>query len=136
MAKRPGSVKSPESIGADLVRSRERLERDLQGLRYELDIPRKLKQSFQQQTAVWLGAAVVIGALIMFLPRSPKKVYVETPAKGKGWAREKPKTRLMETGLLLGALRIAATLLRPVVTDIIKEKVAAGFGSARPRSKW
>src|SRR3954463_2306769 len=103
MAKESRPGQPAQSLTPELVRTRDRMARDLQGLRYELDIPRRLKSSFQQQTAVWIGAAVVLGAVIMLAPRGKRKIYVD--AKG----RETGKGKLVETGLLLGALRIAAT---------------------------
>jgi hypothetical protein len=130
MAKESGSDKSPEPLKRELVRSRERLGRDLQGLRYELDIPRKFRQSFRDQTVIWVAAAVAVGAIVVLLPRARKKVYIDTRSS------EKPKTRLLEAGFLLGALRIAATILRPVVADFVKQKIASAAGARRPGSKW
>ena len=130
MAKESGPNEPAESLKPELVRTRDRMARDLQGLRYELDIPRRLKTSFQQQTAVWIAAAVVLGAVVMMAPRGKRKIYVD--AKG----RETGKAKLLETGLLLGALRIAATLLRPAITDFIKNKVASSLGSSGRRDPW
>ena len=131
MAKESGSDKSPEPLKLELVRSRERLGRDLQGLRYELDIPRKFRQSFRDQTVIWVAAAVAVGAIVVLLPRSRKKVvYIDSKSSAK------PKTRLVEAGFLLGALRIAATLLRPVIADFIRQKMASAGGARRPGSKW
>jgi len=51
------------------------MARELSGLRYELDIPRKLKNSFRDQTAIWIGALAVVGLLIAVAPARKKHVY-------------------------------------------------------------
>ena len=129
MAKESG--KSREQIKRDIDLSREQLARELDGLRYELDIPRKIRRSFQSQTAIWLGAAAIIGLTVMFLPRRRKEIYVD-PKSG----RAPKKHNLLEAGFLLGALKITATLLKPMLMKFVAKKMQ-GFGSeSRPSRKW
>jgi hypothetical protein len=130
MAKEFGSDKSPEPLKIQLARSRERLGMDLKGLRYELDFPRKIRRSFQDRTVVWIAAAVAVGTIVVLLPRPRKKVYVGAKSA------EKSKGKLVEAGFLLGALRIAATLLRPVIADFIKHKMTSRGGGRWTSSKW
>jgi hypothetical protein len=131
MAKEPGSDQPAGSLKTEIEKSRERLARDVGGLRYELDIPAKIRRSFKQQPVVWVVAAVVVGAAVVALPRARKKVYVETGSSGK---RRNP---LLETGFLLGALRVAATLLKPTVASFIRSRMAGDGGSAsRSSGKW
>ncbi len=131
MAKKSGPNQSPEAVKLEIDRSRERLARDVRGLRYELDIPGKIRRSFQQQTAVWVVAAVVVGAVVVTLPRLRKKVYVNVDGGGKG------KSQLLETGFLLGAARIAVTLLKPALISFIRSRMAGGSGAAaRSSRKW
>jgi hypothetical protein len=130
MAKEFGSDKSPQPLKAETARSRERLEMDVKGLRYELDFPRKIRRSFQDQTVVWIAAAVAVGAIVVLLPRPRKKVYIDAKSQGK------PKSSLVEAGFLLGALRIAASLLRPVISDFVRQKMASSGGARRSGSKW
>ena len=59
MAKEPGQEKSLHQLRQEVAHSRDRLARDLSGLRYELDFPLKFRKSFQRQTVVWITAAVV-----------------------------------------------------------------------------
>src|SRR5205085_11563593 len=56
--------KDRAAIKSDIALSRDRMARELSGLRYELDIPRKIKNSFRDQTAIWIGALAVVGLLI------------------------------------------------------------------------
>src|ERR1700704_2413980 len=111
MAKESGPNNSTDELKVKITRSRDRLARDLRGVRYELDIPRRIRRSFQQQTVLWIGAAAVIGTLIVLIPLRRKTVYVD---RASGATVGKPKrTKLLEAGFLLGAIRIAATLLQP-----------------------
>jgi hypothetical protein len=130
MAKEPGPKQSPNGLKSDVEKSRERLARDVRGLRYELDFPAKIKRSFRQQPAIWVVAAVVVGAAVVALPRSRKKIFVEA---GSGGAR---KNALLETGFLLGALRIAATLLKPAVASFIRSKMSGMGGRSSGPPQW
>ena len=50
MAEKPGQEKSLHELRQQAAHSRDRLGRDLSGLRYELDFPLKFRKSFQRQT--------------------------------------------------------------------------------------
>jgi hypothetical protein len=130
MAEGPGRNDSTEKLREEIARSRAVVSRDLSGLRYELDFPRKFRRSFQSQTLLWVAAAAAIGIVISMLPARTKKIYVE-PRAG-----EKSKKRLLEAGFVLGALKIATTLLRPVIVDLVRSRLS-GFAakSSRP-AKW
>src|SRR5436853_5568388 len=67
--------KDRAAIKSDIALSRDRLGRELNGLRYEVDFPRKLKNSFRDQTGLWIGAIAVVGLLIAVAPARRKKVY-------------------------------------------------------------
>lgn len=133
MDKESGRNNSNNELEAKIARSRDRLARDLRGVRYELDIPRKIRRSFRQQTVVWIGAAAVVGTLIVLIPLRKKKVYVDL-ASGATIARPK-KNKLMEAGFLLGAIRIAATLLQPAIEKAIAKRMSA-YVSGQQSSKW
>jgi hypothetical protein len=117
--------KDRAAIKSDIALSRDRLGRELNGLRYELDFPRKLKNSFREQPAIWIGAIAVVGLLIAVAPARRKKVYVRSKGNlknGKG---------LLEAGALVGILKFAATLLRPTLIKFVTNKLS-GY-SARSR---
>jgi len=107
---------SIRELNADIAGSRERLARELQGLRYELDFPAKFRRSFRKQTGSWLGAAAAVGALIALAPMRKKKVYVDAKTQRK---REK---KLMETGLAMAALKLVGSLARPVIMELVKNR--------------
>jgi len=65
---------SINELKAQVAGSRERLARELQGLRYELDFPAKFRRSFRKQTGSWIAAAAAVGAVIALAPMRKKKV--------------------------------------------------------------
>lgn len=119
--------KDRAAIKSDIALSRERMGREISGLRYELDIPRKLKNSFRDQPAIWIGALAVVGLLIAIAPARKKKVYVQA----KDNSKENGKG-LLEAGALVGVLKFAATLLRPALMKFVTSKLT---GYSRTRSQ-
>jgi len=119
MDKQPRREQSSE-LKADIARSRDQFVRDLRVFRREIDIPRKIKRSFQQQPAAWITAAVVVGALIIFIPARRKTVYVE-PKDSKGGKGS--KHRILEAGFALGAMKFGFNVLKPVLVSFITRKV-------------
>jgi hypothetical protein len=131
MAEKPGQAKSLHELRQEAAHSRDRLGRDLSGLRYELDFPLKFRKSFQRQTVLWIGAAIVIGVLIVALPPRTKRVRVKASAKSRG---EHQKEGILGAGLALGALKLVATMLKPTITQFVAKKMsgyAAGAVSRR-----
>ena len=127
MAKTSQRNNTTDELKVSVDRSRDRLARDLRGLRYELDIPRKIQRSFRQQTTLWVGAAVVVGTLLVLLPMRKKKVYIDL-ASG---AQAKSKNKLLEAGFALGLLRIAATLFKPAITNFVMKKMGSYTDKSR-----
>jgi hypothetical protein len=129
MAEGPGSNNSPE-LNEEIARSREALTRNLRGLRYELDFPRKIRRSFRQQTVLWIAAAVAVGILVTVAPARRKKIYIDPRSGGKS------KHRLLEAGFIFGALKIAATLLRPVIVDLVRTRLIGIPPKPLPPKRW
>jgi hypothetical protein len=129
MAKEPGRKKSPNQLRAEIARSRELLEHDLRAVRSELDIPRKIRQSFRTQTGAWIAVVAVIGVALVIRSTRKKKIYVQAKAEHKA------RTKLLEAGVVLGALRIAATLLKPMVVKFVTQKVRDYAGSSHSAKK-
>src|ERR671918_957374 len=108
------NAESINELKAQIASSRERLARELQGLRYELDLPAKFRRSFRKQTGSWISAAAAVGALIALAPMRKKKVYVDARSQRKG------DKKLMETGLALAATKLLGDLARPVIMEFVK----------------
>jgi hypothetical protein len=120
--------KDRAAIKSDIALSRDRMGREISGLRYELDIPRKLKNSFRNQPAIWIGALAAIGLLIAVAPARKKKVYV----RAKDNSKENGKG-LLEAGALVGVLKFAATLLRPAIMKFVTSKIT-GYSRTRAQA--
>jgi len=125
MAEKPGRNRSTSELTAEIAHSRERVARDLRGLQYELDFPRKLRRSFREQTVSWITAAAAVGTLIVLLPVRKKKVYVAAKRGGKR------QRKFLEAGFVLGASKIAASLIRPVIVDFLKNRLTDYAGRSR-----
>src|ERR1043166_5492031 len=116
MAENSRPNKSIDQLKAEIELSRERVARDLSGLRYELDFPAKFRRSFRQQTVSWISAAAAVGALIALAPMRKKKIYVD--ARG----RRKSDKKLMQTGVALAAMKLVANLARPIIMEFVKNR--------------
>ena len=129
MAEKSGGNRAIDELIAEIADSRDRVGRNLRGLHYELDIPAKLRRSFREQTVSWITAAAAVGALIILLPLRRKKIYVDKKSGTKAG------NKLLETGFLLGALKIAAGLARPVIVEFVKNRLFDVAGQASPPRK-
>jgi hypothetical protein len=101
----------------------------LRGLHYELDFPAKLRRSFREQTVTWIAAVAAVGTLVALLPLRRKKIYIDKKS-GRG-----SKRKLLETGFALGVLKIAASVLRPVIVDLVKTRLTDFAGQSRSARK-
>jgi hypothetical protein len=128
MAEKSGHNKSIDELRAEIAASRERVGRDLCGLRHELDFPAKFRRSFREQTVSWITAAVAVGALIALAPMRRKKIYVD--AKNS----RKSQKKLVETGFALAALKVAASLARPVIVEFVKNRLTDFPGKSRRKT--
>ena len=122
MAEKPESI---NELKLEIADSRERLVRELRGLRYELDLPAKFRKSFRKQTGSWVSAAAAVGALIALAPMRKKKIYVDTRG------RRKQDKKLMETGIALAAMKLVPTLARPVIMEFVKNRFFYSGGQQR-----
>ena len=118
---------SINELKTEIAGSRERLSRELQGLRHELDFPAKFRRSFRKQTGSWLSAAAAVGALIALAPMRKKKVYVDARSRRKG------DKKLMQTGLAMAAIKLVGNLARPFVVEFVKNRFFYSGESPRGR---
>jgi hypothetical protein len=119
------------AIKSDIALSRDRMGRELAGLRYEFDFPRKLKNSFRQSPLVWISVLAVVGMVVAVAPARRKKVYIQPEVKKNG--KKGSGKGLLEAGALVGVLKFAATLLRPVILKYVTAKVG-GYTRDRARA--
>ena len=119
--------KDRAAIKSDIALSRDRMGRELSGLRYELDFPRKLKNSFRDQTGIWIGAIAVVGLLIAVAPARSKRRYVRATDSSRNNSKG-----LLQAGALVGVLKFAATLFRPILIRFVTSKIS-GYPPTRSR---
>ena len=128
MAEKSGHNKSIEELTAEIGQSRERVARDLRGLKYEVDFPAKFRRSFRQQTVSWLSAAAAVGALIALAPMRKKKIYVDAKSGRKS------QKKLVESGVALAVLKIVANLARPAIVEFVKTRFTDFGGRSRRKT--
>jgi hypothetical protein len=128
MAKKSGN-RSKTELTEQIARSREDLARRLDRVRDEIDLPKKIRRSVRRAPVPWIVGAIAVGLLVTAVVTRKKKVYVDA----KGGA--KTKHPLLEAGFVLGALRIAASLLKPVVMNFVEKKFGSYMGRGRSGPK-
>jgi len=127
MAEKSRDNKSIDELTAEITDSRQRVGRDLRGLQYELDFPAKFRRSFRKQTVSWITAAGAVGALIALAPMRRKKIYVDAKSSRKS------QKKLVETGVALAALKVVASLARPVILEFVKNRLTDFGGKSRSK---
>ena len=133
MAKNPRQDKTAHELRQQIAHSRDRLARDLDGLRYELDFPLKFRKSFQRRAPIWIAAAVLTGVVVTARASTKKTVYVSGKNREHVKGKEQKKG-LLQAGLAMAILKFAATLLRPMVIRLVTQKLGA-YGRG-PAPKW
>ena len=132
MAEKSGSDETPVELRQKIARSRELVARDMGGLRYELDFPLKFKKAFQRNTVAWVGGALAVGLLVALLRARPQKVYLGSAGK----KAHSPNKSLLQSGALLGALKLGLSLAQPMVLRYLAKKVTrSGDQSRRSRDR-
>ncbi|HEY3663552.1 MAG TPA: hypothetical protein VGL24_10400 [Chthoniobacterales bacterium] len=133
MAEKSGSDETPVELRRKIAQSRELVVRDMDGMRYELNFPLKFRKAFQRHTVVWVGAALAVGLCLALLRARTQKVYVGVTGKK---ARTQEKT-LLQSGALIGLLKLGMTLVQPMVVSYFAKKGAKRGGEkGRPASSW
>lgn len=132
MAKERRQEKPIEELRQEIAHTRDRLGRDLTGLRYEVDFPLKFRKSFQRHSAIWISSATLFGTLLTVLPsRRKKTVRFKAGKSGEAKKGEEQKKGLMTAGLAMGGLRLAATLLRPMMVSFVTKKMRSYAGPVK-----
>jgi hypothetical protein len=130
MAQKSEQDESNYELTQKIAHSREHMARDLSGLRYELDFPMKFRRSFQRSTVVWIGAAAVVGIVFAFMPARTKKVYVA------GKKKNEQGKKFLEAGFVVAAVKLAATLLKPIVVGYLTKRMSGAGSKPRSAKSW
>ncbi len=132
MAEKSGPDETPVDLRQKIFRSRELIVRDMGGLRYELNFPLKFQKVFQRHTILWVGAAVAVGLLLALMRARTRKIYVNASGKKV----RSPNKTLLESGALIGALKLGMTLLQPMVVSYFAKKGAKQGKQSPPERRW
>jgi hypothetical protein len=140
MAKDPGQERSIHELRQEIAHSRDRLAKDLSGLKYELDFPLKFRKSFQRNTTVWISAIVLTG-VVMTARATTRKKKVVVDWRGKPVEEKKgeqQKKGMLMAGLGMGALKLVGTMLRPIIIGFVSNRLRGygGGGNMPPPSRW
>jgi hypothetical protein len=130
MAEKSRHSKSAGELSEEIERSRRRVAQNLCDLRGELDFPRKIRRSFRNQPMLWIGAATAVGLILTFRFGRRKKSEVSSKEA------EKSGSKLLEAGFILGLVRIAANLFKPVIVRFVADKVERYAGGEHGGKKW
>jgi hypothetical protein len=98
-------------------------------LGYELNFPLKVKKSFQRNTVYWVGGALAVGLLLALLRARTQKIYLSAAGKKV----KSPDKNLLDAGMFLGALKLAAPLVQPIVMGYFAKKMAKKADQPRRR---
>ena len=122
------------AIKSDIALSRDRISRELAGLRYELDFPRKFKNSFRHSPTVWISILAVLGILMAVAPARTKKVYVKPKPLFSFGKKKKENTGegVAQAGLAVAAAKLAGDIAKPFLIKLITKKFG-GFGGSAPK---
>ena len=104
---------------AALDRARSQLAVNAGALRDDLDVSRRARRSFARNTVAWLGGGALVGVLLAKLPARTKKIAVD----GMG-RKHKGEGTAVKAGLLLGGLKIAFDLAKPMLLKWAGTRVA------------
>jgi hypothetical protein len=126
MAEKSESTETPVELRQRIASSRQLVARDMGGLRYELNFPLKLKKAFHRHTAVFVGTALALGLLVALLRTRTKKIYLSA-----GGSKVQLNKALLDSGLLLGAIKMGMTLVQPMVASYFAKKGAKKGARAR-----
>jgi hypothetical protein len=130
MAENSRRNKSLKELSEEVERSREHVAQDLRALRAELDLPRQIRRSFRRQPVLWIAAATAIGFVVTVKLGRRKQAKISSKEAGKS------RSKLLETGFILGLVRIAANLFKPLIVSFVTEKVGRYASSERFVKKW
>ena len=121
--------KDRAAIKSDIALSRDRMGRELLGLRHELDFRRKLKNSFRHSPAVWMSALGVLGILMAVAPARTKKVYVKP--KWRFGKKDKTGEGVAQAGFAVAGAKLLGDLAKPFLIRFITKKFGGFAGNAK-----
>jgi len=112
---------------AALARSRSQITGNVRLLRHDLDFAARARRSFARNPAVWIGGTVVLGLVVSRLLWPKRKPAVTRKTK------EPEIEKVEKAGLVLGALKIAFDIARPILIPWATRLFTERFGPEKDR---
>lgn len=129
MAEKSEPKETTVEVREKIDQSRELLARDWVSLRHELNFPLKFRLAFQRHTLVWVGGAIACGLLVALLRARTRKIYISAAGKRV----RSPKKTLLESGAVLGVVKLGMTFLQPMIVSYLTKQAKKRAGAAGER---
>jgi hypothetical protein len=117
-----------QSLIRELQEARGQVAGNITGLKQDLSIGNRFRRSVRENPLVWYGGAALVGLLLAKIPPMGKKVVVPQPI----FAREQ---KAGKAAAILGAIKIALDLGRPLIMNWLKERAKHGPAPKPQRSR-
>jgi len=112
---------------AALARGRSQITANAHLLGHDLDFAARARRSFARNPTVWIGGTVVLGLVVARLLWPKRKLAVTRKTK------EPEIEKVGQAGLLLGALKIAFDIARPILIPWATRLVTERFSPEKNR---
>ena len=111
---------------AELARARSGISLHAGQVKYQSDVPRRLKSSFRHHVGLWLTGALVTGGAMSLLPAREKKVYINPLSKsGKAKASKvKDVESPRKSGFWMTLLGLLMPVIKPIVTRLLTKHLS------------
>ena len=114
-----------QSLIRTLQEARGQVAGNIAGLKQDLSIGKRFRRSVRENAFAWYGGAALLGLLLAKIPPMGKKVVVPKPIFAK-------EQKAGKAALLLGAIKIALDLGRPLILNWLKERAMHRPPAYRP----
>jgi hypothetical protein len=113
-------------IIAELARRRVELSDQSLIVRRNLDVGRRMSESFREHSRIWMSVAAIFGWLLSRLPARKKKIYIQAADSGKKVSSN--------GGFLVQIWRGVWSIAKPLVVAYLTKKIAEKVKI--PGAKW
>jgi hypothetical protein len=113
-------------ITAELARKRVELVEQSLLLRRDLDVGRRMSDSFRKHSWGWMSVAAIFGWILSRLPARKKKIYITTADSGR--------SRSAGDGLMVQIWKGIWSIVKPIAVAYATKKIAEK--AKIPGAKW
>ena len=114
-------------IAAELARMRVELSDQSLLVRRDLDVGRRMSESFRKHSWGWMSVAAIFGWLLSRLPARKKKIYIHAADSDK-------KSDATEEGFMVQVWKGVWSIAKPLVVAYLTKKIAEK--AKIPGAKW